>query len=92
LAAAIYRFSRKFILPAVTLMMILGAISGIIPVTISDSDNLYFVRRYFSGYRSGRSRCYFQTIPNLDRLNVIIEGKLPILLHEYLKKTKLASL
>lgn len=27
-----------------------------------------------------------------DRLNVIIEGELPILLHEYLKKTKLAAL
>ena len=39
--AAIYRFSRKFILPAVTLMMILGAISGIIPITSSDSDNLF---------------------------------------------------
>ena len=34
----------------------------------------------------------FKRFPILDRLNVIIEGKLPILLHEYLKKTKLASL
>ncbi|KAF5417729.1 MAG: Na(+)/H(+) antiporter 1 [Candidatus Methanophagaceae archaeon] len=42
LTAAIYRFSRKFILPAVTLMMILGAISGIIPITISDSDRLFY--------------------------------------------------
>jgi len=42
LTAAIYRFSRKFILPAVTLMMILGAISGIIPITVSDSDRLFY--------------------------------------------------
>ena len=29
LTAAIYRYSRKFILPAVTLMMIFGAIAGL---------------------------------------------------------------
>jgi len=34
----------------------------------------------------------FNRFPILNRPNVIIEGELSILLHEYLKKTKLASL
>ena len=42
LTAAIYRFSRKFILPAVTLMMIFGAIAGILPIDIVTVDEIYY--------------------------------------------------
>jgi len=148
LTAAIYRYSRNSILPAVTLMMILGAISGIIPITISDSDRLFyffttefsdvillvfipllifesgrklklaelkkeavpivfftiigmvvtifligipfglylwcavirrtFVRRNFSGYRSGRSRSYFHTIPNTTPFKCDYRGRIAL--------------
>jgi len=42
LTAAIYRFSRKFILPAVTLMMIFGAIAGILPLDIVTVDEIFY--------------------------------------------------
>ena len=40
-AAAVYRYTRSFIIPGVTIMMFLGAISVLIPVVNNELDKIY---------------------------------------------------
>ena len=40
-AAAVYRYTRSFIIPGVTIMMFLGALSVLIPVVHNELDKIY---------------------------------------------------